>query len=66
MKNDTWGTFDGDSWDRGVQSGWDWLDQHGYSHPGSQLNASMDGRLPFFEDEDGKQKIHIVRAKPNW
>jgi hypothetical protein len=128
MKDDTWGTLDGDSWDRGVQSGWGWLDQHDYSHSGSwaqaqtsyefwkrhgqevgaqdaqpgdiiyweyddgsgkihhaavvtsvvdgdvrytqhsgaQLNASMDGRLPFFEDEDGKQKIHIVRANPNW
>jgi hypothetical protein len=35
-------------------------------HSGNQLNASFDGREPIFEGEDGKQKIHIVRANPNW
>lgn len=126
MKDGSWGTLDSDSWDKGSQSGWGWLDKHDYSHSGSwaqaqtsyefwkkhgtevtmqdaqpgdiiywerengevhhaavvtgvvdgdirytqhsgnQINASFDGRAPIFESEEGKQKIHIIRANPNW
>jgi Putative amidase domain len=39
MKDGFWGTFDGDSWDKGVQTGWGWFDEHNYSHSGSWAQA---------------------------
>jgi hypothetical protein len=35
-------------------------------HSGEQLDASLDGREPQFEEGSGHQKIHIVRPKPHW
>jgi hypothetical protein len=35
-------------------------------HSGEQLNASLDGREPEFQEENGRQKIHIIRPRPDW
>src|SRR5262249_2934347 len=35
-------------------------------HSGEQLNASLDGREPEFQEENGQQKVHIIRPRPDW
>jgi hypothetical protein len=35
-------------------------------HPGGQLNASLDGREPEFQEENGRQKVGLIRPRPDW
>ncbi|GAA2259700.1 MULTISPECIES: amidase domain-containing protein [Kitasatospora] len=36
------------------------------AHNGSKLNASVEGRLPSFEESRGHLKVHYVRVNPDW
>ncbi|MGN9914120.1 amidase domain-containing protein [Phytohabitans sp. LJ34] len=61
QKMDPWGTWSDNSWGRGLQTGWDWLDSNDRSHsrPWTQSEAQRD----FFLDNGGSQ-VSTTDARP--